>query len=138
MKVRESGMPEESVGATFFDPPRVPDQLAFDDPRANVVESGCGYGTFALAAATRTSGTVFAVDIDPAMAGATQHQVRRAGLRNVRVFLRDFEAEGTGLGESSVDYAMLSNIPTPLFFCRLTTTVWSVKKPLTRRHEHRP
>jgi len=110
MKVRESGMPEETVWATFFDPPQVLKRLGFDDPHTDVVEFGCGYGTFTLAAAARTTGTVFALDIEPAMTEATQHKVREAGLKNVQVLLRDFVADGTGLREGSVDYAMLFNI----------------------------
>ena len=71
MKVRDSGMPDEEMWATFFDAGRILTKLGFDDPKTDVVEFGCGYGTFTLAAAARTRGTVFALDIEPAMIAAT-------------------------------------------------------------------
>jgi ubiquinone/menaquinone biosynthesis C-methylase UbiE len=110
MKVRDSGMPEEQLWATFFDAARILTQLQFDDPAADAVEFGCGYGTFTVAAAARTSGTVFALDLEPEMLAATEHKSAAAGLNNVRTLLRDFVADGTGLPDNSVGYAMLFNI----------------------------
>ena len=105
MKAHESGMPEESLWATFFTPEEVLHKLGL--PTAgDVVDFGCGYGTFTIPAAKITTGTVYALDIDPEMVAAT----KAAGLPNVRVSCRDFVADGTGLPDSSVDYAMLFNI----------------------------
>ena len=105
MKIRESGMPEESLWATFFTPEEVLHKLGL--PTAgNVVDFGCGYGTFTIPAAKITSGTVYALDIDPAMVAAT----KAADLPNVEVSCRDFIADGTGLRCGSVAYAMLFNI----------------------------
>jgi ubiquinone/menaquinone biosynthesis C-methylase UbiE len=109
MKVRESGMPEEALWRTFFDPPAILGQLMFD-PGADVVEFGCGYGTFTVAAAQMTSGIVHALDIEPDMIEATAAKVSAAGLANVRLATRDFVADGTGLPGRSVDYAMQFNI----------------------------
>jgi SAM-dependent methyltransferase len=109
-KVRDSGMPGEQVWTTFFDAGRILTQLGLDDPSADVVEFGCGYGTFTVAAAARTRGTVFALDIEPAMVEATQRKARELDLKNVRVTLRDFAADGTGLADDSVGGAMLFNI----------------------------
>ncbi|MBE7502759.1 MAG: class I SAM-dependent methyltransferase [Verrucomicrobiales bacterium] len=110
MKVRDSGMPEEALWATFFDAPAILARLGFTDPQADIAEFGCGYGTFTVAAAARTRGTVFAFDIEPAMLEATQAKVRKAGLPNVRAVLRDFATHGTGLADDSVTYALLFNI----------------------------
>lgn len=110
MKVRDSGMPEEAMWAAFFDPPRILAQLGLDDPAADVVEFGCGYGTFTIAAAARTRGIVFALDLEPELLEMTRRGAQHAGLRNVRPLLRDFVAEGTGLPDNSVGYAMLFNI----------------------------
>jgi SAM-dependent methyltransferase len=103
-------MPDEEMWAAFFDADRILTQLGFDDPEADVVEFGCGYGTFTVAAAARTRGTVFALDIEPAMIEATQRKAHESGLGNVRTRLRDFVGEGTGLAENSADCAMLFNI----------------------------
>ena len=110
MKVRDSGMPDEEMWATFFDAGRILTQLGFDDPKADLVELGCGYGTFTVAAAARTRGTVFALDIEPAMITATERKAQAAGLGNVRCVLCDFVGNDTGLADNSVGYAMLFNI----------------------------
>ena len=110
MKVRDSGMPEEETWATFFDASRILDKLGCDDSHADVVEFGCGYGTFSVAAAARTTGTVFALDIEPGMIEVTRRKAEVAGLRNVRTLLRDFVAAGTGLQDDAAGYAMLFNI----------------------------
>jgi ubiquinone/menaquinone biosynthesis C-methylase UbiE len=75
-----------------------------------VVDFGCGYGTFTLPAARITSGTVYALDIEPEMVHATEAKARKAGLQNVKTMLRDFVDEGTGLPSKSGDYVMLFNI----------------------------
>ncbi len=103
-------MPAEAVWTGFFDPPRILAQLGLDEPAADVVEFGCGYGTFTVAVARRTTGTVFALDLHPAMVAATERKAREHGLRDVRVLRRDFVADGTGLPDSSVGCALLFNI----------------------------
>ena len=56
------------------------------------------------------AGTVHALDIEPDMASITRAKAEAEGLANVRVYIRDFVAEGTGLPPASADYAMLFNI----------------------------
>lgn len=109
MKVRDSGMPEEEMWSEFFDPENILRTFGLD--RANdIVEFGCGYGTFTLAAARLVSGTVHALDIEPEMVETVQEKCRMAGIRNVSAEVRDFVAEGTGLPSDSVDAALLFNI----------------------------
>ena len=55
MKVRDSGMPDEATWERFFDARQILTELAFTDPKADVVDFGCGYGTFTAAAARLTS-----------------------------------------------------------------------------------
>ncbi len=109
MKVRDSGMPEVGTWDEFFDPGAILGQLAFNG-RADVVDFGCGYGTFTVAAASRTTGVVHAIDLDPVMVAATIERAESLGLANVLAIQRDFDAEGTGLPDASVSYAMLFNV----------------------------
>ena len=109
MRVRDSGMPDVATWDGFFDPGAILDKLAFDD-RADVVDFGCGYGTFTVAAAARTTGVVNAFDLDPEMVAATATRAASLGLTNVRAVRRDFDDEGTGLPDASVGYAMLFNV----------------------------
>jgi ubiquinone/menaquinone biosynthesis C-methylase UbiE len=110
MKVRESGMPEEKMWEGFFDARRILAQLGFPGANCEVVDFGCGYGTFTIAAARLTTGTVHALDVEPEMVRATAARAEALGLTQVRTAQRDFVAAGTGLPEASVDYAMLFNI----------------------------
>jgi len=96
--------------AAFFNAGHILTQLGLDDPSADVVEFGCGYGTFTVAAAERTRGKVFALDIEPAMIEMTERKAEASDVNNVHCLLRDFVAEGTGLPDGSVGYAMLFNI----------------------------
>ncbi len=108
-KGRESGMPEAEMWQGFFYPARILDQLDCDHP-GNVVEFGCGYGLFTVEAARRTSGTAYAMDIDPEMIAATKTAAEKTGMANVRPLQRDLVADGTGLPTGSCDYAMVFNL----------------------------
>jgi ubiquinone/menaquinone biosynthesis C-methylase UbiE len=110
MKVRDSGMPDAAAWERFFEPGRVLDRLDFCVATGDVVDFGCGYGTFTLAAARRTSGTVHALDIEPEMLRVTRERAAAEGLVNVRTISRDFVSEGTGLAADSTEFAMLFNI----------------------------
>jgi hypothetical protein len=46
MKTRESGMPDETMGDGFFDPPHVMELLGIRGLTGDAVEFGCGYGRF--------------------------------------------------------------------------------------------
>lgn len=104
-KGRESGMPAAEYWATFFDPECVLRAFECD---GDVVEFGCGYGTFTVAAARRTSGVVHALDIEAEMVAATARRAVEDGISNVRAERRDFLAEGSGI--TGADFAMLFNI----------------------------
>lgn len=110
MKTRESGMPEETVWATFFDAEVALDRLSIYNGIGDIVEFGCGYGTFTLPAARRSAGIVYTFDIEPDLVALTSSRARASGLSNVRASVRDFVAEGTGLADSSAAFAMLFNI----------------------------
>lgn len=110
MKVRDSGMPEEEMWAGFFDPAKVLAIFGLDRGVQDLVEFGCGYGTFTLAAAGIASGTVHALDIEPEMVAVVRQKCNQAGIANVRAEVRDFVAQGTGLAENTMDSALLFNI----------------------------
>ena len=111
MKARESGMPEESSWEGFFDADCIVGKL--DCAKAgteNMVEFGCGYGTFTLAAARRTSGIVSALDIEADLVARVRRKAAEARVPNIRAERRDFVTEGTGLPAGSQDHAMIYNL----------------------------
>jgi SAM-dependent methyltransferase len=110
LKVRDSGMPDEEMWTGFFDPAKVLAIFGLDRGVRDLVEFGCGYGTFTLAAAEIAAGTVHALDIDPEMVAVVRQKCDAAGIANVQTEVRDFVAEGTGLADNSMDAALLFNI----------------------------
>ncbi len=110
MKARESGMPEEGMWAEFFEAEAILRKLGLSSSCGDVVDFGCGYGTFTIPAARMVSGKVHALDIDPEMVQATAARAQEAGLQNVKTYLRDFVAQGSGLPPASAEYPMLFNI----------------------------
>jgi SAM-dependent methyltransferase len=110
MKVRESGMPDERLWESFFDPRLILSSMALTRTSTDVLEFGCGYGTFTTIAAQIIQGTVFALDIDHAMLTIAGAKSAELGLSNIEYRARDFLHDGSGLREASVDYAMLFNI----------------------------
>lgn len=110
MKVRESGMPDETMWQGFFTPDRILDVMGLTGDVRDAVDFGCGYGTFAIPAARRIRGTLHGFDIEPGMIEATRNLAQGQNVGNLRLYLRDFVADGTALESESVDYAMLFNI----------------------------
>lgn len=103
-------MPDESMWSGFFSPAQTLAKLGLSDSCRNVVDFGCGYGTFIIPAAQVVQGTVHALDIEAEMVEATARKASQFGLTNVHVEQRDFVTHGTGLPDGSVDFAMLFNI----------------------------
>ena len=109
-KGRESGMPDLEYWESFFQPECMLRQLGLRESTRGVLEFGCGYGTFTIPAAKISSSLVHAIDIDSDMTELTSDRARQAGLANVRANVQDFAAEGSGLADESVEFAMLFNI----------------------------
>jgi ubiquinone/menaquinone biosynthesis C-methylase UbiE len=79
-------------------------------PCGDVVEFGCGYGTFTIPTARLVTGRVIALDIEPEMVAETVRKAEEAGLSNVVGVVRDFVAVGSGLPDTQAGRAMLFNI----------------------------
>ncbi len=109
-KVRDSGMPDEEMWIGFFDPAEVLAAFGLDRGVRDLVEFGCGYGTFTLAAAGIAAGTVHALDIEPEMVDVVRQKCVDAGIFNVQAEVRDFVSEGTRLADNSMDAVLLFNI----------------------------
>ncbi len=110
MKMRDSGMPEEVYWETLLDVPLILDRLGVNSTLRDVVELGCGYGTFSLPVARRIIGTLTTVDIEPEMVRRTTERAMEAGISNLRCELRDVMKDGFGVGAASQDAALLFNI----------------------------
>lgn len=109
-KGRDSGMPAASQWESFFDADRLLDALVREPVAGDVIEFGCGYGTFTIPAARKIKGTIYALDIEQAMVEATALRAAEAGVNNVVVERRDFLSDGCGRESQSMGTALLFNI----------------------------
>ena len=98
MKGRESGMPDETYWETFFAADEAIARLFGPTAiRGDCIEFGCGYGTFTVPAARRTTGLVTALDIEPVMVECVRQKAATFKLSNIRAISRDYAALGDAL-----------------------------------------
>ncbi|OIR01318.1 aklanonic acid methyltransferase DnrC [mine drainage metagenome] len=94
----------------FFDIDLILSELEINHTVKDVVELGCGYGTFTIPAAKRIKGRLFAFDIEKEMIDILEQKVKQEQIRNIIPEQRDILSETTGLPDKSKDYVMLFNI----------------------------
>lgn len=110
VKLRESGMPDETYWESLFDIELILDCLKIDSSLQNVTELGCGYGTFTIPVAKRISGVIETIDIDPKMVKRTRERAKAAGLENIHASVQDILKEGFPVQDRSQDACLLFNI----------------------------
>lgn len=110
MKVRDSGMPEETKWNDFFNTDLLLSELSIDSQIVDLVEIGSGYGTFTVPTAKLIRGKLYAFDIEEEMIENLNQKIRNQQIDNIRLEKRDILAQSTGLPENSIDYVMLFNI----------------------------
>ena len=110
MKVRESGMPEETIWSKFFDPELILRQMEVTNDLLSVVDLGCGFGTFSIPVSHIIKGTVYAFDIDEEMIHLLQAKIDQSDITNIELHHKDFIAEDSELQDCSIDYVMIFNI----------------------------
>lgn len=110
MKVRESGMPDEEFWNDFFNIELVLSKLEINSQVNNLVEIGCGYGTFTIPTAKLITGKLYAFDIENEMLDFVKQKIKNEEIDNVILEQRDILAQTTGLADNSIDFVMLFNI----------------------------
>jgi len=103
-------MPAEYMWASFFNVDLILSELHIDSDIKDLVEIGCGYGTFTIPSAKQISGYLYAYDIEESMIGVVRQELRNNHVHNVIPEKRDILTQTTGLTDNSVDYVMLFNI----------------------------
>jgi len=110
VKLRDSGMPEEEYWESLLDTGTILDRLEVGPHLSDVLEIGCGYGTFTIPVAQRISGALTALDIEPDMVERTRERAAHAGLENVVTLTRDAHADGFVVPAQSQDACLLFNL----------------------------
>lgn len=113
MKYRESGMPDETMWDTFFNPTYILDEMNINNEIEVLVDIGCGYGTFLLSIAERVKKAI-GIDIDDHMISICNGKIRSNKIKNIDLLHGDISTSKT-LNElekykGSVDYISLFNI----------------------------
>jgi 2-polyprenyl-3-methyl-5-hydroxy-6-metoxy-1,4-benzoquinol methylase len=81
MQVGDSGMPDEAYWSSLFDMAGIVDWLVIPEG-SNVVDIGCGYGTFTVPVVKKQGCNIHAFDIDPLM-------IATAPLKTIHLLLSD-------------------------------------------------
>lgn len=110
MRVRDSGMPEEKTWNDFFDIDLILNEMEINSKIDNLVEIGCGYGTFTIPSANQIKGKLYAFDIENEMLYIVDQKLKKDKISNVVLEQRDILTQTTGVDDNSVDYVMLFNI----------------------------
>ena len=109
-RLKETDMPLEKEWRTYFSPKKTLATLGLKKGMS-VADLGCGYGTFAIAAAeiVGKSGKVDALDIDSEMLRAVSERASKKHLGNVTPILADISTMKKWR-ELLVDFLLLANI----------------------------
>jgi SAM-dependent methyltransferase len=107
MYLRESSMPAQDDWEALFNIGFILDRFGLS---GDVAELGCGYGTFTLPLGRRKRGTVYAIDIDPAMVDTVRRRAAAEHLTNIDAQVRDVTTAGFALAEGSCEACLLFNI----------------------------
>jgi ubiquinone/menaquinone biosynthesis C-methylase UbiE len=110
LKVIDSGMPAEDIWADFFNPELILSELHINSKISDLVEIGCGYGTFTIPSSKLISGKLYSFDIEKEMLDIVKQKITYQNISNVILEQRDILTQTTGLADNSIDYVMLFNI----------------------------
>jgi ubiquinone/menaquinone biosynthesis C-methylase UbiE len=106
MKIRDSGMPDQKIWESYFDLDLILEKLQINSNIQDLVEIGCGYGTFTFPSAKLISGKLYTFDIERDMVDIVESNSSENNIKNIIAKRRDV----TGLKDNSMDYVMLFNI----------------------------
>lgn len=114
MKYRESGMPDEQLWDTFFNPAQILSLLDINGNVNTLIDIGCGYGTFLVPAANLVKGKVIGIDIENEMILTCKEKVIEYGMKNIDLLHGDISTEQTLKAleqyKGEIDYISLFNI----------------------------
>src|ERR1035437_3304409 len=99
MKVRDSGMPDENRWNDFFDIDLILSELELNVQTYDLVEIGCGYGTFTIPSAKLIKGKLYSFDIEKEMLDCVKQKLTNEQIDNVILEERDILTQTTGLAD---------------------------------------
>jgi len=103
-------MPDEIKWNGFFNIDLILSVLEINRQVGDLVEIGCGHGTFTIPSAKQISGNLYGFDIETEMLDRVKQKHIHEHIDNVILEQRDILTQTTGLADNSIDYVMLFNI----------------------------
>jgi ubiquinone/menaquinone biosynthesis C-methylase UbiE len=103
-------MPVENIWASFFNVDLILSELQVNSDIYDLVEVGCGYGTFTIPAAKKINGDLYTFEIEEDMLAIVKQKLNNTHIDNVILENKDVITMTTGLAANSIDYVMLFNI----------------------------
>ena len=103
-------MPAEDIWSDFFNVDLIFTELQISSNIRDLVEIGCGYGTFTIPSARIIKGIVYTFDIELEMLETVKQKIANEDVHNINLEQRDILTQKTGLADNSIDYVMLFNI----------------------------
>ena len=114
MKYRESGMPDEQMWDTFFNPTKILSQLDVNGNINTLMDVGCGYGTFLIPAAKLVKNKAIGIDIENEMIETCREKIEEQNIENISLLHGDISTEQTIKDlekyKGEIDYICLFNI----------------------------
>lgn len=114
MKYRESGMPNEQMWDTFFNPQHILNQIDIDKNIKTLIDIGCGYGTFLIPAAKLVKNKVIGIDIENEMIETCKQKIREQEIKNIHLLHGDISTEqpikDLEKYKGEIDYICMFNI----------------------------
>ncbi len=131
MKYRDSGMPEEEMWSTFFDPSEILNAMEVNNSIGTILDIGCGYGTFLIPESKIVSGKVIGIDIDEQM--ILSCKIKGISVENVKLICGDVSNPDTFSEIQNIipsfDYITLFNILHCEEPSKLLNSVYSLLNP---------
>ena len=113
MKYRESGMPEENLLNTFFDPDQVLRLMEVNEKINVLIDIGCGYGTFLIPASKIIKEKVIGTDVDNEMIIICKNKIYQNNIQNAELQNIDISSDNLEIFKKykgKIDYISLFNI----------------------------
>lgn len=113
VKYRESGMPEEKLWGTFFDPLECLQKLGLIPSTKLWVDIGCGYGTFLIPGSKVITGDAIGIDVDSSMLEICDKKLKDQKINNTKLIYNDISNKDNVTINSLLgraDYVSLFNI----------------------------
>jgi SAM-dependent methyltransferase len=85
MKFRDSGMPDEKMWKTFFNPAEIINKMEINNTVNILVDIGCGYGTFLIPASEVVNEKAVGIDIEPGMIENCRTKINELKIKNIEL-----------------------------------------------------